>query len=979
MHNGEPDAGRHDPFERPALSARGTGLPTLEPGTPERFTYPSWEPDAPMNKPWTRTAIGTLLAILALSPPAFAASVTLSWSANPETDLGGYKVLFGQTSGSYTGTVDVGKVTQVGIPGLNDGTRYFFSLKAYDTSGNESPQAVEVSVVTPSSGPPDTTAPTVSSVGTAHAGVVTVTFSEPVDTATAEDPAHYVIDGGLVTVYAATLEADGVTVRLTTDLQDTDSSHTLSVNGVADLAANPNLSSQQVAYQVDLGLNVAVVSPTSYDVFPVTVGDTYYVDDTVTVDTIPMQFRGATWVRTADGDVNRTAPDWLTFTVDHDVVVYVGYDRRSTPPTWLSDNFVPVGDGPTALTGSTPLTMWARDFPAGTVVLGGNQAAGAANVGRNYTVLAKALPTTGTAADADADGMDDAWEAANGLDPSQLDAHDDPDADGLTSLEEFWLGTDPLVADAVAAGPNQPPTLTVDDSVVGIAGQAIDLDASNAADPDGDPLAWAWHQILGPTVTLTGADQATAGFTPQDTGLYAFTVAVRDGLGGAVAKTVYVEVFEDILTSTTTALGANLSVDSGPLAGTLLSIPTGAMDKAYPVAVGSGGMPATLPTGYQAVSDVLIFSPSEIQLLAPATIRLPYQIPQVARGKVGDPLDLLQYDMMTGAWTSVPIGRDLGTVVEANVNTLGTFVVTTKPTGAGGGSATADAAGGGCVAGTTGGPAGALPFLLALLWAVGRALRPTPAGKPAPRTAGPHVFGQVVRKDRTRGIGAFRMLIAWVAIAAGLLLWPPTAMADSIPPIVPSGVVVSGVTLNNVPTISGSPAPTASQNVPYSFVPTAQDLDGDPLLYSIANPPSWATFDTGTGALTGTPRTIDIGPGADITISVSDGADSAALPTFTVTVLPGQAVISWTANPTSDQVTSYGIRATDSATGGSSEVTVTVAGAAPDLTAVGGVYTYRTALSNLGMDTAGTTYEVTLQARNAAGASPWSAPAQTSF
>lgn len=672
-----------------------------------------------MKMPWTQTAIGTLLAVLTLSPPALAASVALSWNANGEADLAGYQVRYGTTSGSYSHTNDVGNVTQVSISGLSDGTTYYFVLKAYDTSGNQSPSSAEVSVATPGSAPADTTAPTVSAVSTAQAGVVTVTFSEAVDPATAQDPSHYLIDAGGVAVYSATLGDDGLTVRLTTDLQDTDTFHTLSVTGVADLASTPNLSAQQVAYQVDLGLDLAVVSPASYDIADVAPGDPYYVDRTLTVDDVPVQFQGATWVLTADADSTRSDAAWLTFEADHDVVVYVGYDRRATPPDWLTAGFVPAGDGPVGSDPSTPFAMWARDFPAGQIVLGGNAAPGASGVGRNYVVLVQPVTDVASATDADADGIDDAWEAANGLDPARLDAHDDPDADGLTNLQEFWLGTDPLVADAAAAGANQPPTLTLDPSVVGVAGQPVALDASNASDPDGDPLAWAWHQVVGPAVTLTGADQPTAGFTPQETGLYAFTATVRDGAGGVAAQTAYVEVFQDILTSTTTDLGANLSVDSGSLSGTLLSIPTGAMDKAYPVAIGPGDLPAALPSGYQAVSDVIIFSPSEIRLLAPATIRLPYRIPQATRAKAGDPLDLLRYDTVTGTWSSVPIGRDLGTTVEANVDTLGTFVVTTKPSGTIGGGAAAGG-GGGCVAGTAGGPYDALPFLLALLWAVAR-------------------------------------------------------------------------------------------------------------------------------------------------------------------------------------------------------------------------------------------------------------------
>ncbi len=47
------------------------------------------------------------------------------------------------------------------------------------------------------------------------------------------------------------------------------------------------------------------------------------------------------------------------------------------------------------------------------------------------------------APDVDQDGMDDVWEAQNGLDPSVNDASGDPDGDGFTNIEEYQLGTDP--------------------------------------------------------------------------------------------------------------------------------------------------------------------------------------------------------------------------------------------------------------------------------------------------------------------------------------------------------------------------------------------------------------------------------------------------------------------------------------------------------------------------------------------------------
>lgn len=45
--------------------------------------------------------------------------------------------------------------------------------------------------------------------------------------------------------------------------------------------------------------------------------------------------------------------------------------------------------------------------------------------------------------DNDHDAMDDAWEQANGLDPTVDDGALDPDGDGLTNLDEYLLDTDP--------------------------------------------------------------------------------------------------------------------------------------------------------------------------------------------------------------------------------------------------------------------------------------------------------------------------------------------------------------------------------------------------------------------------------------------------------------------------------------------------------------------------------------------------------
>ncbi|TMN63495.1 hypothetical protein CWB85_21680, partial [Pseudoalteromonas sp. S1727] len=56
------------------------------------------------------------------------------------------------------------------------------------------------------------------------------------------------------------------------------------------------------------------------------------------------------------------------------------------------------------------------------------------------------------------------------------------------------------------------------------------------------------------------------------------------------------------------------------------------------------------------------------------------------------------------------------------------------------------------------------------------------------------------------------------------------------------------------------------------------------LSFSIINKPSWASFNTSTGELSGTPDNSHVGSYAAITISVSDGTVSASLAPFTLAV-----------------------------------------------------------------------------------------------
>ncbi|NLS12186.1 DUF4347 domain-containing protein [Vibrio sp. SM6] len=99
-----------------------------------------------------------------------------------------------------------------------------------------------------------------------------------------------------------------------------------------------------------------------------------------------------------------------------------------------------------------------------------------------------------------------------------------------------------------------------------------------------------------------------------------------------------------------------------------------------------------------------------------------------------------------------------------------------------------------------------------------------------------------------------------------------------------SGFDLAVTNVNDAPTISGTPATSVSQDADYRFIPTSEDIDGDTLSFTISNNPAWASFDTATGALTGTPGNDDVGITSDIRISVTDGAATATLAAFSLEV-----------------------------------------------------------------------------------------------
>ena len=132
---------------------------------------------------------------------------------------------------------------------------------------------------------------------------------------------------------------------------------------------------------------------------------------------------------------------------------------------------------------------------------------------------------------------------------------------------------------------------------------------------------------------------------------------------------------------------------------------------------------------------------------------------------------------------------------------------------------------------------------------------------------------------------------------AGIVISVSDGQASANLPSFSIVVGSSGSSTNRAPVISGTPQTSVMQGTAYSFQPAGTDADGDPLTFSIANAPSWATFSAATGRLQGTPNASQVGTYNNIVVSVSDGRTSTSLAAFNITVLAvagGSATLSWT-------------------------------------------------------------------------------------
>ena len=90
--------------------------------------------------------------------PAGTASIVINWNkpnsysdGSPLTSVNGYRIHYGTNSGQYTQVIDTGSTanpsaTNLQVDNLSVGQTYYFSISAYDSSGNESDKSTEANI-----------------------------------------------------------------------------------------------------------------------------------------------------------------------------------------------------------------------------------------------------------------------------------------------------------------------------------------------------------------------------------------------------------------------------------------------------------------------------------------------------------------------------------------------------------------------------------------------------------------------------------------------------------------------------------------------------------------------------------------------------------------------------------------------------------------------------------------------------------------
>lgn len=142
-----------------------------------------------------------------------------------------------------------------------------------------------------------------------------------------------------------------------------------------------------------LARNISAESKHAYRPGVMRVGEPCYTDRPFVFRSVPGLIAGAMTIQTANEDDHCSGRSFLTFEVPVETTVYVAHDQRlKERPDWLQEF---ADTDMTITTDDTTFHLWSKDFPPGTVHLGGNVQSGNKHKGfGHYFVTLMPKPLT---------------------------------------------------------------------------------------------------------------------------------------------------------------------------------------------------------------------------------------------------------------------------------------------------------------------------------------------------------------------------------------------------------------------------------------------------------------------------------------------------------------------------------------------------------------------------------------------------------
>jgi putative Ig domain-containing protein/fibronectin type III domain protein len=151
------------------------------------------------------------------------------------------------------------------------------------------------------------------------------------------------------------------------------------------------------------------------------------------------------------------------------------------------------------------------------------------------------------------------------------------------------------------------------------------------------------------------------------------------------------------------------------------------------------------------------------------------------------------------------------------------------------------------------------------------------------------------------------LLRAFLPLFALCFCYASGGSNDSATTAMPAAVDVPAISNNAPPTIVLASVEAAQVGATFDYQPVTQDPESDTLRFTAINLPSWASFDSTSGRISGTPGSNDAGLYESISITVADATHLVVTAPFSIVVNPalnpalelgsGVASLQWEAPP----------------------------------------------------------------------------------